>query len=73
MRVHREAVLVAGVAVDHVREVELQVEPAFHGRGQPELLAAIDDPLPHLAVADHVLLYRVRLVDLFVPLEHGPW
>ena len=70
-RDHRQAVLVAAEAVDRVRQVELQVEPALGRRHHLVLAAGLDHPLPLLAVADHVGFQRVRAVILLVLGHHG--
>ena len=62
----RQRVLEAGVAIDNLRQVQLEVEPAFERRHQLLLLRGHDDPLPLLAVARHVQLDRLRVPVLAV-------
>ena len=70
-RDHRQAVLVAAEAVDGVRQVQLQVEPAFGRRHHLVLAAGLDHPLALPAVADHVGFQRVRPVVLLVLGDHA--
>ena len=65
----RQRVLDAGVAVEAVRDVELEVEAALGGRHETEFLRRHDDPLALLAVAGHVHLERLRVVVLRILLE----
>ncbi len=67
----REAVLLARVAVGHLRQVQLEIERAFDGRRDAVLLARLDDPLADDAVAGDVLLERVGRVRLLVALDEA--
>ena len=57
----RQRVLEAGIAVEDLREIELEVEAAFDRRHELLLFRRHDDPLPLLPVAGHVLLDRLRV------------
>ena len=65
-RDHRQAVLVAAEAVEGVRQVQLQVQPALGRRHDLVLAAGLDHPLTLAAIADHVRFQRVRTVILLV-------
>src|SRR5205823_5621404 len=68
----REAVLRPGVAVELDGLVHLEVQPAFDRGHQAELLRCHDHPLTLLPVPRHVLLDRVRVVELAVALQRIP-
>ncbi len=67
----REAVLLAGVAVGHLRQVQLEIERALDGRGDAVFLARLDDPLTDDAIAGDVLLERVGAIRLLVALDEA--
>ena len=67
----RQAVLVAGEAVDGVGEVKLQVEPALGGGHDLQLLGGLHHQLSLLAVAHDVGLQVLRAVVLLVLGEHA--
>src|SRR3989442_14379510 len=54
------------------RSVHLEVQPAFDGGHQAELLRRHDYPLALLPVPRHVLLDRLRVVELAVALQRVP-
>ncbi len=70
-RRNRKAVFLSGIAVGHLREVELEVERALDGGGDAVFLAGLDDPLAHNAVAGHVLLQGVGAIRLLVALHEA--